>query len=186
MKRLTVAFALGVAAALSASAQEKPTGTTGAHPRMASASLADTEGRAVGQAQLRQTPHGVLLRLDLKNATPGVHAMHIHDAGRCDRPSFESAGPHFNPGGHQHGLLNPRGVHAGDLPNLDIPASQQLSVEYLVVDVTLDPGPQSLLDANGSAIVIHSGKDDYASDPAGASGDRIACGQISQSEGGTR
>jgi superoxide dismutase, Cu-Zn family len=148
----------------------------------ASANLVDAEGRSVGQALLQQTPHGVLIKLELKNATPGVHGLHIHDVGRCDRPSFESAGGHFNPTKQQHGFLNPRGAHAGDLPNTEVPSSTQLSVEYFVADVTIEPGPRSLADANGSSIVIHAGKDDYASDPAGDSGNRLACGQIVRSE----
>jgi Cu-Zn family superoxide dismutase len=89
---------------------------------------------------------------------------------------------HPLPGGEVGGFLNPRGPHAGDLPNIEVPATTQLSVEYVIADVTLDPGPRSLLDSNGSALVIHSGKDDYLSDPAGESGDRLACGAIARSD----
>jgi Cu-Zn family superoxide dismutase len=145
-------------------------------PTVAGAALADSTGRAIGQARLQQTPNGVLLLLELRNATPGVHAFHIHEVGSCDRPSFESAGDHLAFGG-QHGLLNV-GAHAGDLPNIYVPASTQLSVEYLIPDVTVDPGPRTLLDANGSSLVVHANKDDYASQPAGAAGDRLACGRI--------
>jgi len=153
------------------------TGTTGTLPT-ATAALVDGSGRGVGQARLQQSPHGVLLRLDLKNATPGVHGLHIHEVGRCDAPSFESAGGHFSPARRDHGFLNPSGAHAGDLPNIFVPSSTELSIEYLVPDVTLDPGPRSLLDANGSAIVLHADQDDYFSDPAGHAGDRLACGPI--------
>jgi superoxide dismutase, Cu-Zn family len=183
MKQLTLAIGIGLFAGVMASAQgQAPTGTTGTRPATAGANLIDAEGRSVGQAYLQQTPHGVLLKLDLKNATPGIHGLHIHDVGRCDRPSFDSAGGHFNPTARQHGFLNPRGPHAGDLPNIEVPTTTQLSVEYLVADVTLDPGPRSLLDANGSTIVIHAGKDDYLSEPAGDSGDRLVCGQVIRSD----
>jgi Cu-Zn family superoxide dismutase len=171
MKQLTLAIGFGLVLCGIASAQRQtPTGTTGTRPASASANLVDVQGRSVGQAYLQQTPYGVLLKLDLKNATPGIHGLHIHNIGRCDRPSFDSAGGHFNPSGRQHGFLNPRGPHAGDLPNIEVPTTTQLSVEYLVADVTLDPGPRSLLAGNGSTIVIHAGKDDYMSDPAGESG----------------
>jgi Cu-Zn family superoxide dismutase len=152
-------------------------GTSGSMPA-AAAALADGSGRGVGDARLQQTSHGVLLRLDLRNVTPGVHALHIHEAGRCDAPSFESAGGHFAPNRRAHGFLNPSGPHAGDLPNIFVPASTELSIEYLIPDVTIDPGPRSLLDTNGSAVVIHADQDDYFSDPAGHAGDRLACGAI--------
>lgn len=181
MRYVIVVLGLGLLLHASPSAQN-PTGTTGSATATASASLMDTQGRAIGQAIFQQTPHGVLLKLDLKNATPGIHGLHIHDVGRCEAPSFESAGGHFAPGGRQHGFLNPRGHHAGDLPNIEVPASTQLSVEHMVPNVTLDQGPRTLLDGNGSSIVIHAGKDDHTTEPAGDSGDRLACGRIMRDE----
>ena len=178
---LAIGFGLFVAASPSTQSTQTPTATgtagTSAAPT-ASASLTDAQGRSVGEARLQQTPHGVLVKLDLRNATPGVHALHIHEVGRCDAPTFESAGEHFAPSGRQHGFLDARGPHAGDLPNLEVPTTRQLSVEHLVSNVTLEEGTRSLFDADGSSIVIHAGKDDYTSDPAGNSGDRIACGRI--------
>jgi Cu-Zn family superoxide dismutase len=172
---------LAIAVTVGARSQS-PNGSTGTRPSItAGATLIDAEGRNVGEARLKQAPHGILLQLDLKNATPGVHGLHIHDVGRCDKPSFESAGGHFNPSGKPHGFLNAHGPHAGDLPNVEVPTTRQLSVEFFVPDVTVDPGPKSLLDADGSAIVVHSGKDDYMTDPAGHSGDRLACAAISRS-----
>jgi superoxide dismutase, Cu-Zn family len=149
-------------------------------PAVAAANLVDADGRRVGEARLREATGGVLLELTLTNATPGIHGLHIHDVGRCDAPTFESAGGHFNPTKRQHGFLNTGGPHAGDLPNIDVPTSKALVVEYFVPNVTLGKGNTSLLDGNGSAIVIHSGKDDYKTDPSGDSGARLACGQISQ------
>lgn len=161
---------------------QAPVGTSGpGSAASAGATLMDSQGRTIGQALLRQATGGVLLQIDLKNATPGIHGLHIHEVGRCDRPSFESAGGHFNPTNRQHGFLNPQGPHVGDLPNIEVPATTNLSVEYFVPGLTLDSGQQSALDANGSSIVIHSGKDDYGTEPAGESGDRLACGQIERS-----
>ena len=184
MKQLTLTLGIALVALSTTSAQgQAPVATTGGRPAaMASANLVDPQGRSVGQALLQQTPHGVLFKLELKNATPGIHGLHIHDVGRCDGPAFESAGGHFNPTNHQHGFLNPGGAHAGDLPNIEVPATTQHAVEYFLADVTIEPGPQSLGDTNGSAIVIHASKDDYSTDPAGDSGDRLACGQIVRSE----
>lgn len=180
MKSLTFAVILAVIVWSAPSAEaQAPTGTTGSRSvTSAIADLVDAQGRSVGQAHLQQAPHGVLLKLELRNATPGVHGLHVHAVGQCDRPSFQSAGGHFNPTSRQHGFLNPRGPHAGDLPNIEVPSTTNHSVEYFVADLTLEPGPRSLMDADGSSIVIHAGKDDYATDPAGEAGDRLACGRV--------
>lgn len=178
MRHLVLTTAAGALWAGVLMAQE-PAGTAGTSSMpTATAPLVDSQGRTVGEARLQQTPNGVLLKLDLRNATPGAHALHIHGVGRCEGPGFKSAGDHFAPGGKKHGFLNKQGPHAGDLPNLDVPSTGQLSVEHLVKDVTLESGPASLLDADGSAIVIHASKDDYSSDPAGNAGDRIVCGAV--------
>jgi Cu-Zn family superoxide dismutase len=164
-----------------AAAAERQTAATAAAIRpSARAQLTDPEGRSVGEAVLRESPHGVLVSLRLTKVAPGIHAVHIHEVGRCERPTFESAGGHFNPTKREHGFLNPRGVHAGDLPNIEIPTDLRYSAEYFVDGVSLAAGPQSLMDADGSAVVIHQGRDDYVTDPAGDAGARVACGQIVQ------
>jgi Cu-Zn family superoxide dismutase len=144
----------------------------------AKATLKNAEGKEVGSAALTQTPAGVLVRLTLKGVPPGERAFHIHGVGKCE-PPFTSAGPHFNPAGKKHGLMAPEGHHAGDLPNLHVPAGGALVVEVLNPAVTLQKGkPNSLFGPQGTALVIHAGKDDYKSDPAGDAGGRIACGVV--------
>jgi Cu-Zn family superoxide dismutase len=144
----------------------------------AKATLKNAEGKEVGSAALTQTPAGVLVRLTLKGVPPGERAFHIHGVGKCE-PPFTSAGPHFNPAGKKHGLMAPEGHHAGDLPNLHVPAGGAFVVEVLNPAVTLEKGkPNSLFGPQGTALVIHAGKDDYKSDPAGDAGGRIACGVV--------
>jgi len=143
----------------------------------ASAVLKDADGKEVGKATLTDTPSGVLIRLDLTSVPEGDRAFHIHAVGKCEPPDFKSAGPHFNPDETEHGIENPKGPHAGDMPNIHVPADGRLSIEVLNVDVALS-GDFALLDEDGAALVLHAGLDDYRTDPAGDAGDRIACGVI--------
>ena len=163
---------------LAASASLLAALTFSAAAQSAKATLKNAEGKEVGAATLTQTPAGVLIRLSVKGLPPGERAFHVHGVGKCE-PPFTSAGPHFNPAGKKHGLLAADGHHAGDLPNLHVPAGGELTIEVLNAAVTLEKGKaNSLLGAQGTALVIHAGKDDYKSDPAGDAGGRIACGLI--------
>jgi Cu-Zn family superoxide dismutase len=151
-----------------------------AHAETAKATLKDASGKEVGQAALEQTPHGVLIKLSLKGAAPGEHAFHVHAVGKCE-PPFTSAGGHFNPGAKKHGLEATEGAHAGDMPNLHIPASGELVIEIANPAISLVKGQSNtVFDADGSALVIHAGADDYKSDPTGNAGDRIAYGVIAE------
>jgi Cu-Zn family superoxide dismutase len=149
-----------------------------AHAETAKALLKDKSGKEVGTVDLVQTPHGVLLKLSVKGIPAGEHAFHVHAVGKCE-PPFTSAGGHFNPGGAKHGMAAADGPHAGDMPNLHVPASGALAVEVANPAISLVKGqPNSVFDADGSAVIIHAGADDYKTDPTGNAGDRIACGVI--------
>jgi Cu-Zn family superoxide dismutase len=182
MKPLVLALLVVLAVPATALAQQRPRSAPAnvAQPRTMEVPLVDAKGGAVGDVRLQETPRGVLMKVTITNLPPGPHAFHIHAVGRC-APTFDAAGDHFNPTGKQHGIENPKGKHAGDLPNLHIPDTGRLVVEVLAPDVTLVSGKaNSLLDADGSALVVHEKPDDHRSDPAGESGDRIACGAVTR------
>ena len=152
--------------------------TSAASAQSGKATLKDAGGKEVGSAQLSQTPHGVLVRLTLKGVAAGEHAFHIHQTGKCE-PPFTTAGGHFNPASKKHGIMAADGPHAGDMPNLYIPSDGNLAIEVVNAAVTLDKDkPNSLFKPEGTALIIHAGKDDYKTDPTGDAGGRIACGVI--------
>ena len=144
----------------------------------AKSEIYNLEGEKVGNATLTETPHGVLIKAELWKLPPGTHAFHIHAVGKCEPPSFTTAGGHFNPFGKGHGIINPKGLHAGDLPNIHVGTDGKLTFEVLASQVTLNEGKNSIFDDDGSSLVIHEKPDDYKSDPAGEAGPRIACGVI--------
>lgn len=178
----TIRFVCAASAALLATVAAQPLAAqrTDDAAQTARAQLVDAEGNVVAVATLRETAgHGVLIQLDAERLPAGEHAFHIHQTGRCDAPTFESAGGHYAPRGRQHGFLVPAGPHAGDLPNLHVPQDGRLVIEVLARDVTLRPGaPNTLFDEDGSALVVHAGADDYRSQPSGDAGGRVACGVI--------
>jgi Cu-Zn family superoxide dismutase len=144
----------------------------------AKAALKDAQGKNVGSAELSQLPAGVLIKLSLNGVPSGEHAFHVHGTGKCE-PPFTSAGGHFNPDSKKHGLMAGDGHHAGDMPNLHIPQDGALAIEVVNASVTLEKGrPNSLYGPNGTALIIHAGKDDYKTDPTGDAGGRIACGVV--------
>jgi Cu-Zn family superoxide dismutase len=144
----------------------------------ATAELKDKDGKVVGMASFVETDNGVRVRLEVKGLSAGLHAVHIHAVGKCDAPAFTSAGGHFNPAQKKHGYKSPEGAHAGDLPNMLVAKDGSGRFEVLTDAVTLAAGPASIFDADGSAVVVHAGVDDHASDPTGNAGDRAACGVI--------
>ena len=146
-------------------------------PTTATAELKDAKGTVVGTATLIQISDGVRLVLEVRGLPPGDKAVHLHEVGTCE-PPFTSAGGHFNPEGKAHGLLNPAGPHAGDLPNMKVGTDGTGRLETMNYRVRLDPDPTSLFDADGSALIVHAAADDFKTDPAGESGARIACGVV--------
>lgn len=153
-------------------------GTADSAP-LATAYLINQAGNSVGTAELIERGTAHALRLRVTGMPAGAHGFHLHTAGVCATPSFESAGGHLNPSGQQHGSLNPQGMHLGDLPNINVPANGQLSTEVML-NGSRDELVRQLFDADGTAVMIHAQPDDYRSDPTGGAGARIACGVLNR------
>lgn len=144
--------------------------------------LRDRKGKTVGTLTLTSGESGIAMSGKFAGLPPGVHGFHIHDKGMC-KGDFATAGGHFNPGHARHGILAEAGRHAGDLPNIEVPASGAVNVDLFLTGVSLTPGsPINLHDQDGASFVVHAGPDDYRSDPSGNSGGRIACGVLEVSK----
>lgn len=155
-------------------------GNSAGDTNAASFPIINGEGTEIGMLVIEPiSKGGVKVEVGVTGLTPGVRAMHFHEFGRCDGPDFKSAGGHYNPTGVAHGQVED-GPHAGDMMNVEV--NQDGIGEFIVTNTKVSlKGDQlpALMDADGSALIIHGGADDYESQPSGAAGPRIACAVIS-------
>ena len=137
--------------------------------------IKNAQSQVVGTATLSAAPHGVRIKLDIKNLPPGSHSLHIHQFAKCEAPDFKSAGPHFNPdgAGHEHG-----GLPAGDIPDFSLIVGADGTAHATVVapNITLGSDSHSVFSNGGTAMVIHA----VATEASSAAPPRIACGVISK------
>ena len=149
-------------------------------PKPVTVNLQNGTGQSVGTATLSPVSKGVKIKLNVHDLSAGEHAIHVHQTAKCEGPDFKSAGGHFNPDSKHHGLQNPDGPHAGDIPNFTVNAKGKSHATVIAPNVTLGDDPHSVFTAGGTALVIHAKADDGKTDPSGNSGDRIACGVIAK------
>ncbi len=156
-----------------------------AAPKMVTVQMETSAGQDGGKAILIGSKTGVKVEVDFKNLTPGEHAIHFHQNPKCDAPEFKTAGGHFNPTGKQHGIQNPQGHHAGDMPiNLTVSDNGMVKKTFFTKDLTLDPKAANSVFANGgTSIMVHAGPDDMKTDPSGNAGARESCGIVSIKNG---
>lgn len=181
----TLAIALAACSQQDATPQELPTPSDmpgpaeGVYPSMmrATASLIGAEGTEIGTANFIDGPNGEMIRVEITpgGLTPGWHGLHLHAVGTCeDVGTFTASGGHQGKMEGGHGLFNPKGPEAGDLPNIWAAADGSAGYEAFTRLTGLD----ALMDEDGAALIIHAGEDDHLSQPIGGAGARVACGVI--------
>ena len=155
-------------------ASDSPAASTSA---ASSAVVRDAGGRELGTLTISEMAGSIAAEGVLRGMAPGEHGIHLHSLGRCDAPTFASAGAHWSPTARQHGTQNAKGPHLGDMLNFTVGADSTVTVHVMTASATL-LGDRGLMDADGAAVVIHAKADDYRTDPSGNSGDRVACGVV--------
>lgn len=124
---------------------------------------------------------GTEVRLDVSGLEQGTHALHFHQTGKCEGPDFSSAGGHYNPTNMEHGFETDGGPHAGDMRNIDVGLNGEGVFTIVNERVSIRQANSelpALMDADGSALIIHKQADDYTSQPSGAAGARVGCAVI--------
>ncbi|TDQ40418.1 superoxide dismutase family protein [Aureibacillus halotolerans] len=141
----------------------------------------NADGDKIGIANVSKAAKGVKIHIDVRGLATGPHGLHIHEYGSCEGPDFKSAGSHFNPDEKEHGLLNAKGAHAGDLPNIEADNDGRIAIDLEAQNVTLDKEKKnSLIRPDGTSFIIQEEADDGMTQPAGDGGARVACGLISE------
>jgi len=144
--------------------------------RMAVASLTPTQGNDVrGLVVFHQMDGHLMVHAKISGLRPnGEHGFHVHEIGSCASTDGTSAGGHFNPDAKPHGPQT-AAHHAGDLPALKADANGVADQKFMLTGPTVTAGPASVV---GRSVVVHALPDDYATQPTGNSGARMACGVI--------
>ncbi len=152
--------------------------TNAAAGKTAEATIASASGSGLtGKATFTEAGGSVKMVLTVEKATPGPHAVHLHQNGDCSKPDATSAGPHWNPTKNPHGKRGEGQHHAGDMPNMEVGQDGKGRLELTVNEWKIG-GTDTTANIVNRAIIVHAKADDYKSQPAGNAGDRIGCGVV--------
>lgn len=130
-----------------------------------------------GRLTLVPMGDGVHITGEIGGLQPGdMRGFHIHQKGDCSAADASTAGGHFNPAAQAHGRSGHGPHHAGDTDNIVADARGVARIDAHVTGVTLGGGAGN--DIAGRAVIVHAAADDYATQPTGNAGARVACGVI--------
>ena len=152
------------------------TNTMSSEP-IGTAMMMSSTGAQLGTATLLENGNSLSVSVEVAGLPAGSHGFHLHTTGKCEAPDFQSAGGHLNPANKSHGIYSPDGAHLGDLPNLTVSENGTAAQTFSLVGNNVN-SEAAIFDADGTAVMIHAGPDDYRTDPAGDAGSRIACGVL--------
>jgi superoxide dismutase, Cu-Zn family len=175
-------LALVLAAVVAAISISGQAAARGDHNDKAEVRLRNAAGQQIGKVEFKQERDGVSVEVDVHGLTPDFHGFHIHTVGSCVGPDFTSAGGHFNMAGHNHPM------HSADMVSLLVNSDGRGEVSFTTGSFKV----ADLFDADGSAVIVHAGPDNFANIPAryapngpdamtlatGDSGARTACGIV--------
>lgn len=162
---------LGIGPAMAQDTAAQSATPTAAEQQALVALIAGPAGEDMGEVHAIPTASGMMhLVIRLSGLPEGTHGIHIHETGACT-PDFGAAGGHLADD-KAHGVRDADGPHPGDLPNVHVPASGEITVEYFVPGLTRE----LMEDSGGSAFIVHADADDYTTQPTGNAGGRLACG----------
>lgn len=143
------------------------------------ASLAPTTGSTTtGSVNFVQRGGRVLVSGEVRGLKPNAeHGFHIHEKGDCSSGDGMSAGGHYNPNANPHGRHGMGSHHAGDLVSLraDAAGAAKFSFESSTISVG-----GAMADVVGKGLIVHRDPDDYATQPTGNAGPRLACAVITK------
>ena len=156
--------------------EAEPAAEPAAAPAQASATIeARSDSEVGGSANFTAANGQVSLTVEVRGASPGEHAFHIHAVGDCSAPDGTSAGGHWNPTEEDHGRWGTAPHHLGDVGNIMIGEDGSGSISLTTDRWSIGSGEMN--DVVGKAVILHAGVDDF-SQPTGAAGGRIGCGVI--------
>ena len=140
---------------------------------------------AQGTVRFREGDGGLQVMVSLSGLSPGRHGVHVHQNPSCGMGDADGDG-RMEPGGAAGGHWDPLGTgdhgartedlddkHLGDLGNVTASADGTAEATFTVGNYSMDD-----YDVVGHSVVVHSGRDDLETDPAGESGTRMGCGVV--------